>query len=128
MRRGVWVKTKVNCLLLLLIRNKNYKSCRKYRINLRQKNKTNMGKSLTESAKELKEALALIRYTNMKHRELEIIEIALKKYANTRCGSCKMNVNNTSKLDIAELAKRLDDALGKETKETITNWLNEKRK
>ena len=31
-------------------------------------------------------------------------------------------------IDLKELERRLDDALAKETKETLTEWLNTKRK
>ena len=50
-----------------------------------------------------------------------IIIEAMEKYAQQQAKSC------ANSLDLRELERKLDEALGRETRETLTEWLKQQR-
>lgn len=52
----------------------------------------------------------------------DIIIEAMEKYAEQQVRNSKILTNNSS-LNLFELECKLDDALGRETRETLTEWI-----
>ena len=55
-----------------------------------------------------------------------IIIEAMEKYAQQQVKNCAIPLVGNS-LDLRELERKLDEALGKETRETLTEWLKQQR-
>ena len=55
-----------------------------------------------------------------------IIIEAMEKYAQQQAKNCTIPLVSNS-LDLRELERKLDEALGKETRETLTEWLKQQR-
>ena len=55
-----------------------------------------------------------------------IIIEAMEKYAQQQVKNCAIPPVSNS-LDLRELERKLDEALGKETRETLTEWLKQQR-
>ena len=51
---------------------------------------------------------------------------AMEEYAQQQVKSCAIPLVSNS-LDLRELERKLDEALGKETRETLTEWLKQQR-
>ena len=50
----------------------------------------------------------------------------MEKYAQQQAKNCTIPLVSNS-LDLRELERKLDEALGKETRETLTEWLKQQR-
>ena len=51
---------------------------------------------------------------------------AMDEYAQQQAKNCTIPLVSNS-LDLRELERKLDEALGKETRETLTEWLKQQR-